>query len=421
MFSPSAKNWIDKYFSYVKNGDIIIAESIDLNGGSNEQNDEIIHFFANNSGLTFGSPLRLIFSEELNFNLTKEEKLKVLLFEALILVYIQESDTPFNPDDFIACLCRFYTPDKVNNNYPWLSMFYSQKPKNALERLFTKRVEIKSTVIDSNFWLNHLSNSFVYLDVIMFSAYLRGEAKGFQSYSESYALQILQAIVFATKLDGVIDKVEIRLIKYFISSAGISEKTEGIIDDLISNKNAKITDCDFQKSNKLFSYYVFDMATFMLETTHQTYKNEHAYHLELGKLLNLDEQERESSISQCKAFIIESSQNIELLTKSTETKLVYSNLSKRYLKILGRGKDQFLQEIKESKELMTLVKKSTHTELTSKEKEIVKAQFKDIVKTMPSIAIFLIPGGSLLLPFILKLVPDMMPSAFKSNEIEEKD
>ena len=110
-----------------------------------------------------------------------------------------------------------------------------------------------------------------------------------------------------------------------------------------------------------------------------------------------------------------------MLTKSTETKLVYSNLSKRYLKILGRGKDQFLQEIKESKELMTLIKKSTHTELTSKEKEIVKAQFKDIVKTMPSIAIFLIPGGSLLLPFILKLVPDMMPSAFKSNEIEKKD
>ena len=257
--------------------------------------------------------------------------------------------------------------------------------------------------------------------MILFSAYLRGKAKGFLSFSESYALQILQAIVFAAKLDGVINKAEIRLIKYFISSAGISEKTEGIIDDLISNKNAKITDCDFQKSNKLFSYYVFDMATFMLETTHQTYKNEHAYHLELGKLLNLDEQERESSISQCKAFIIESSQNIELLTKSTETKLVYSNLSKRYLKILGRGKDQFLQEIKESKELMTLVKKSTHTELTSKEKEIVKAQFKDIVKTMPSIAIFLIPGGSLLLPFILKLVPDMMPSAFKSNEIEEKD
>ena len=421
MFSPSAKNWIDKYFSYIENGDIIIAESIDLNGGSNEQNDEIIHFFANNTGLTFGSPLRLIFSEELNFNLTKEEKLKVLLFEALILVYIQEADGPFNPDDFIACLCRFYTPDKVNNNYPWLSMFYSQKPKNALERLFTKRVEIKSAVIDSNFWLNYLSNSFVYLDVIMFSAYLRGEAKGFQSYSESYALQILQAIVFAAKVDGTINKVEMRLIDHFMSSSGISENNKRIIRELIENKKKSLSDCQFQKDNKLFSYYVFDVATFMLETTNQAYQNEHAFHLELGNLLKLDSQQRESSISQCKSFIIESSQNIELLTKSSETKLVYSNLTKRYLKILGRGKDQFLKEIKESKELMTLVKKSTHTELTSKEKEIVKAQFKDILKTMPSIAIFLIPGGSLLLPFILKLVPDMMPSAFKSNEIEEKD
>ena len=421
MFSPSANNWIDKYFSYVDRGDIILADSIHLNGGTNDKNDEILHFFANHTGLSFGSPLRLIFSEELNFNLTKEEKLKVLLFEALIVVYIQESKKPFNTDDFIACLCRVYTSDKVNNNYPWLSMFYSQKPKNALERLFTKRVEIKSAVIDSNFWLNYLSNSFVYLDVIMFSAYLRGEAKGFQSYSESYALQILQAIVFAAKVDGTINKVEMRLIDHFMSSSGISENNKRIIRELIENKKKSLSDCQFQKDNKLFSYYVFDVATFMLETTNQAYQNEHVFHLELGNLLKLDSQQRESSISQCKSFIIESSQNIELLTKSSETKLVYSNLSKRYRKILGRGKDQFLEEIKESKELMTLVKKSTHTELTSKEKEIVKAQFKDILKTMPSIAIFLIPGGSLLLPFILKLVPDMMPSAFKSNEIEEKD
>jgi hypothetical protein len=101
--------------------------------------------------------------------------------------------------------------------------------------------------------------------------------------------------------------------------------------------------------------------------------------------------------------------------------MVYSNLSKRYLKILGRNKDKFLEEVKESKELLALVKKSMHTELTIKEKEIVKTQFKDILKTMPSLAIFLIPGGSLLLPLILKLVPDLLPSAFKSNEIEEKD
>ncbi len=421
MFSPSAKNWIAKYFTYVNSGEIVIADSTHFKGGSDEKNDEILHFFANHTGLTFGSPTRLIFSEEMKFDLTQEEKLKVLLFEALIIVYIQESQKPFNENEFIACLCRFYTPDKVTNIYPWLSVFYSDKPKNALERLFSKRIKIKSSLKESNFWLNYLSNSFVYLDVIMFSAYLRGKSKGFENHSESYALQILQAIVFAAKVDDKIDVIDYKLISYFISSAGISEQNETIINELIKNNEIKLSDCYFQRDNTLLSYYVFDVATFMLETTNQRYIIEHAFHLELGTMLGLNQAERESSISQCKAFIMQYTPSIELLTTSSESKMVYSNLSKRYLKILGRNKDKFLEEVKESKELLALVKKSMHTELTIKEKEIVKTQFKDILKTMPSLAIFLIPCGSLLLPLILKLVPDLLPSAFKSNEIEEKD
>ena len=421
MFSPSAKNWIAKYFTYVDSGEIVIADSTHFKGGSDEKNDEILHFFANHTGLTFGSPTRLIFSEEMKFDLTQEEKLKVLLFEALIIVYIQESQKPFNENEFIACLCRFYTPDKVTNIYPWLSVFYSDKPKNALERLFSKRIKIKSSLKESNFWLNYLSNSFVYLDIIMFSAYLRGKSKGFENHSESYALQILQATVFAAKVDDKIDEIDYKLISYFISSAGISEQNETIINELIKNNEIKLSDCYFQRDNTLLSYYVFDVATFMLETTNQRYIKEPAFHLELGTMLGLNEAERESSISQCKAFIMQYSPSIELLTTSSESKMVYSNLSKRYLKILGRNKDKFLEEVKESKELLALVKKSMHTELTSTEKEIVKTQFKDILKTMPSLAIFLIPGGSLLLPLILKLVPDLLPSAFKSNEIDEKD
>lgn len=421
MFSPSAKNWIDKYFSYVNNGKIDISNSIDLNGGSDEKNNEILHFFANQTGLTFGTPIQLIFSEKLNFNLTKEERLKVLLFESLLLVYLQESKKLFNENEFISCLCSFYSPNSLNNSYPWLDVFYSSNPTNALERLFSKRIKIKSTPNESNFWLNYLSNSFVYLDVILFCSYLRGYVEGFQHYSEAYALQILQAVVFAAKVDGEIDAIDLRLIHHFTSSSGISEENEAVIKALIENKEIKLAACNFQNNNKLFSYYVFDFATFMLETTRQQYEKEHPFHLELGKLLDLDEQERESSIAQCKSFVMHYSPDIDLLTKSSETTRVYSNLSRRYRKILGRDKDKFLKEIKESKQLVSLVKKSRHTELTSEEKEMVKEQFKDILKTMPSIAIFLIPGGSLLLPFILKLVPDLMPSAFKSNEIEEKD
>jgi hypothetical protein len=59
------------------------------------------------------------------------------------------------------------------------------------------------------------------------------------------------------------------------------------------------------------------------------------------------------------------------------------------------------------------------TDLTKKEKEMVKEQFKDIVKSMPSLAIFLLPGGAFLLPLVLKVIPDLVPSAFRDNEVEK--
>ena len=43
----------------------------------------------------------------------------------------------------------------------------------------------------------------------------------------------------------------------------------------------------------------------------------------------------------------------------------------------------------------------------------------DIVKSMPALAIFLLPGGALLLPIVLKIIPNLVPSAFKDNELEE--
>ena len=87
--------------------------------------------------------------------------------------------------------------------------------------------------------------------------------------------------------------------------------------------------------------------------------------------------------------------------------------------ILGRNKDKLAVEVKQSKELVFLIRKSTTKELTKEEKEAVKSQFLDVVKSMPSLAIFMLPGGAVLLPLILKIIPDLMPSAFRDNEIEK--
>ena len=76
--------------------------------------------------------------------------------------------------------------------------------------------------------------------------------------------------------------------------------------------------------------------------------------------------------------------------------------------LLLKNKNRFVKELKQSKEAFYLVKKSTQTSLNEEEKEKVKTQLLDICKSIPAFAIFLLPGVSLLLPLLIKLIPDIL-------------
>ena len=96
-------------------------------------------------------------------------------------------------------------------------------------------------------------------------------------------------------------------------------------------------------------------------------------------------------------------------------------LSKEEIKaLLLRNKLRLYQELSQSKEAMRLIKKSTHTKLNEEEKEKVKIQLIDICKTIPALTVFLLPGGTLLLPLLIKLIPDILPSAFRDDPTKEK-
>ncbi|TMA27968.1 MAG: hypothetical protein E6J78_08315 [Deltaproteobacteria bacterium] len=76
--------------------------------------------------------------------------------------------------------------------------------------------------------------------------------------------------------------------------------------------------------------------------------------------------------------------------------------------------DRILQEIRETGELATLLAKvSAGGTLTVEEKVKVREQLIDLAKTIPALAIFAAPGGLLLLPILLKLLPfNLLPSSF---------
>ncbi|MFQ3181895.1 MAG: hypothetical protein ACI9Z4_001495 [Polaribacter sp.] len=88
--------------------------------------------------------------------------------------------------------------------------------------------------------------------------------------------------------------------------------------------------------------------------------------------------------------------------------------------LLHRNKLRLHQELSQSKEAMSLIKKSAHTSLSEEEKLKIKIQLLDICKAIPAFAVFMLPGGVLLLPLLIKLIPDILPSAFRGDLPNDK-
>ncbi|MGB2225712.1 MAG: LETM1 domain-containing protein [Polaribacter sp.] len=87
--------------------------------------------------------------------------------------------------------------------------------------------------------------------------------------------------------------------------------------------------------------------------------------------------------------------------------------------LLQKNKKRLDQELRQSKEAVRLIKKATHSSLNAEEKEKIKIQLLDICKAIPALAVFLLPGGALLLPLLIKLIPDILPSAFQDEPRED--
>ena len=84
--------------------------------------------------------------------------------------------------------------------------------------------------------------------------------------------------------------------------------------------------------------------------------------------------------------------------------------------LLQKNKEKLVYELQQNEELLKLMTKSTYSKLTDIEKEKIKSQLLEVFKTIPAFAIFLLPGGMILLPLVAKLIPSIMPNIFKSDK-----
>lgn len=419
MLSPGSKGWINKYFDLVDNNEI----SLLVNRPDGLRKLHFIHLTLSQSGIIFGFPIELIFAKKLDdSDWTNEEKLKLLLFESHLFVFMQiHKDKEFDREEFLSSLHAFYAEHNASSIRKVFKFFLKETREEQIESILAKRVDIKVNYLENKWWVNSLSNVFAYLDIILFDDFIHKEKdKALNSYSV-YAMNALTAITLSAYSDGIIEEEEKDLFNVFLASAHLNDEDRDVVKAKFKN-GAELDDFSFfVKDHWLLKRFLLDVSILTVLSDEELADSEMDFLKNLVEHLEIPEHELEENLSIIENFLLKTQDEVIFFQDSPSYEKVYSSLYKRWSKVLLRNKEKLSIELKQSKELVYLVKKSTSEELTKEEKDLVKMQFKDIAKSIPSLAIFMLPGGALLLPVVLKIIPDLIPSAFVENKIEEKE
>ena len=413
--SPGSKNWIAFFFHLHQQGELSIGFKF-----KSHSLDDCLHYIFNQTGLLYGFPVSNLYCPgKYVSHLTSDEKLKLLLFENLFFIYnyYNKNENESN-EKFIDSLTSFY--ENYANEIRLWDFNFKQKKINKIEKIINERIKLKSKIGDGNYWLNQSSNGLVFVDVLLYANFLENTEFKPKEIHQNIVFNVIFYMTKAAQIDGLIEEKEMRLLMYLLQSSNLEldrkEELEGFIKNTFDGNSALK-----YPPQLLHRKFIFELCVYLNYGTHQVKPDEDKKLKQIGKQLDLTAEEIEETSLFSRTFILKNRSNLSIINQDKSLSIFYKNIQNKWTRILGRNKEKLFSELKESKEFMDLVSKSTIRNLTAEEKEQLKKQFYDILKTMPSLAIFMLPGGVLLLPLITKLFPDLIPTSFQENTIDENE
>lgn len=399
MINPSAIGWIDKFFLKQKTSLL-----------SPETHSDTFYNKVRETGFIYGH----IVSFDTPFRIEtkgwlQNEISKVALLNSLFGIYkLTTKDS--TPEKFISITSAFYN----EMNPQGFNLLRKVLPDSSvainLEKIIDSRVQTNVDIISKNF--SHIvTNALLFIDVLAFNKYL-SHGKIPEKYLKKLEEAIVSIVSLALKTKSNKSKYDDLLIKLFESSVRYSKFSKVNIQS--QNFGMDELKLDYF-TNILEKQYLVDMAGMALWSDGIIEKNEAYFLYKLAELMNVSDAFVTESIQNTNEFINKYKKEIPYFKYSNPVKHFYDQTTQTVVTLITRNKNRLIKEILESKELMVLLAYSTRRDLNEKEKKKVRKQLLDICKTIPSLAIFLLPGGSLLLPIFIKFIPTLLPSSFNEN------
>jgi len=392
QINPSINGWIEKFlFQYAS-------------GVSDYTTDESFFSACQKSGLIYGYVVHYHLNS--NFDDSKwdvEEKIKVGFLATLFALY--KTKKVADSQSFIEDLFQFYT--KISKeNFSFLNIVLHQANSyQKLESIINERIQTNDNIVTKNF-THIVTNAMLYIDVLAFEYYLKNNDINVDFF-KNLERKCLALMMFSLNVKIVKSEYDIMLLKMFENSLRYSKVSK--------IKSNEIIDIVFEgKRSKLESLYLYEIAHMTLLSDGVVNQNEQVFLKEFTLKLGLNKNSQNID-NELVNFIKNHKNELPFYNLNHPVKQFYTNTQDTIAKLVSRNKTRLLKELSESRELVKLLGKSTQNELSFEEKKKVKKQLLDICKSIPSLTIFLLPGGGLLLPILIKFIPQLLPSAFNEN------
>ena len=382
--NPSSNGWFKKLLKLVE-------KENDCNISSKNE----LYYKLKSVGFIYGSNVSYLFESLKNKDFSQEERCKINY--VLSLFYINKLN---DNDSFESTLKEFY-----QNIGFYKRNFFKGLIGDDIESIVHKRIQINNNIFSKNYSL-FVTNFLLFVDILSFNYFLKNPSK---------------TVDYHTELENFIRKIIVEILNSKTKKSDYEKTLINLLESSFRTENNKNYQSEFLKIDDITEIernYFLDLAC-MASWNEKNHNTDNKFFNEFKVKFKFGIDEITQSMSDIDNFYIKNKDDLSILSTQNLAVRFYEHSANTVKKLITRNSKHLFQELKESKELVKLLSESTVRNLTPEEQNKMQEQLMDILKSIPSLAIFLLPGGAILLPLFIKFRPKLLPSAFDENRIDK--
>ncbi len=425
---PSGHKWL---FSLISNmhqnmaARLLIIKKLIYKFGSI---DDFFHFYIHSSGLFYGHATHHLlsdFNSEKTWSHADHYKVSITegLFAAYFFVHKEKLVKKENISDLILeaqeKIYDFYILYAIEEGY-----FKKRKPfflfnthnkhsiLEKLEKIIDYRINNLS-MLTRGFWKGSQFNIFSYIDILYFIHWLQGDY--LYDKRSDIKKSILKTMIATSNTNP--EQIEHQIIHYYITSGNLQKKTATELYKDIAQHITIDNICEQFEQPHIINRLMLEHAIIVLLSNQTEEESKNDYLQKLSKLCGISEDELQYSNLLIENFISHNKEHILYTRHKFRFAYITGNFTSRFHTFFIKNRSKIITELSQNRELLELLWKAKNEKLSVEEREKVKSQIINLLKTIPSLTIFMIPGGSIILPLLLKILPEelLIPSSFRNK------